>query len=91
MPSFQLQESHLKYAPVCQGTALASKVLQDLKLQGVQSSNVLSFCVKNHISALVSSKTFFFHPDIVQPKYEVILVFLGTPLPPLPPGVRIAE
>ena len=37
--------------------------------KGVQSSSILSFCVKNHISALVSSRTLFSHPVIVQPIY----------------------
>ena len=32
-------------------------------------SNQASFCKKTHISALVSSKTFLFHPVIVKPKY----------------------
>ena len=50
---------------------IAQKEKNDIREgQGVRSSNILSFCVKKkHISALVSSKTFFFHPDIVQPKY----------------------
>ena len=44
--------------------------------EGVQSSNIL-LCEKTHISALVSSRTFFSHPVIVQPKYKVKLRFQG--------------
>ena len=42
--------------------------------EGVQSSNILSF---------------FFHPDIVEPKYQVISFFLGHHWPPR--GLKIAK
>ena len=37
--------------------------------EGVQSSNILSFCVKKIISQAWLVQKPFFHPDIVQPKY----------------------
>ena len=37
--------------------------------EGVQSSNILSFCVKKFISQPWFVQKPFFHPDIVQPKY----------------------
>ena len=65
-------------------------VSENGRFENLLRSNSISTCegvlskflCENHISAMVSSKTFFSHPDIVQFKYSVILFFEGHHWPP---------